>query len=171
MLVLISEANSMKRALYLNSFIFHERYNGSIGMQCPPRPGPGVNFIKPKGLVPAASITSHTSTPRRSHMMASSLTSPILIMRKVFSSSLDISAASTEDTITTVWIAPEYQAVATSEQALVMPPITLGVLSVVQSSRPGSTRSGEKQMKRSSPTFSPDLSVSMGSVSSRVVPG
>ena len=73
-----------------------------------------MNFIKPNGLVAAASITSHTSTPRRSHMIASSLTRPMLIMRKVFSSSFAISAASAEETVTTVLIAPSYQAVATS---------------------------------------------------------
>ena len=33
-----------------------------MGMQWPPRPGPGVNFMKPKGLVAAASMTSHASS-------------------------------------------------------------------------------------------------------------
>jgi len=39
-------------------------------MQWPPMPGPGVNRMKPNGLVLAASITSQTSTPRRSQMIA-----------------------------------------------------------------------------------------------------
>ncbi len=86
-----------------------------MGMQCPPRPGPGVNFMKPNGLVAAASITSHTSTPSRSHMMAISLTRPMLIMRKVFSSSLAISATSAVDTGTTVLSAWPYQATARFE--------------------------------------------------------
>src|SRR3990172_68614 len=102
-------------------------------MQCPPRPGPGVNFINPNGLVAAASITSQTSTPNRSQMIANSFTNPILIMRKVFSSSLAISATSVVVTVTTVLIAWLYHAAATSLQAGVMPPTTLGVLSVVQS--------------------------------------
>ena len=95
--------------------------------------------------------------------MASSFTRPMLIMRKVFSSSFAISAASAVETDTTVSSAPRYQAAATSPQAGVIPPTTFGVFRVVQSSRPGSTRSGEKQMKTSSPTFSPDFSVSIGS--------
>src|ERR1043165_8561822 len=142
-----------------------------MGIQCPPKPGPGVNFIKPNGFDAAASMTSHTSTPRRSHMIANSLTSPILIIRKVFSSNFAISAASAELTECTVLIAPSYQAVATSLQAAVIPPITLGVLTVVQSSRPGSTRSGENARNQSSPTVSPCSTPSLGSNTSRVVPG
>ena len=63
-------------------------------MQCPPRPGPGRNFMKPNGFVAAASITSHTSTPSLSQTIAISLTSPMFTLRKVFSSSLTSSAAS-----------------------------------------------------------------------------
>ena len=76
--------------------------------------------------------------------MANSLTRPMLIMRKVFSSSFAISATSAEETVTTFCRAWAYQTVATSQQFAVMPPTTLGVLMVVQSVRPGSTRSGEK---------------------------
>ena len=72
--------------------------------------------MNPKGLLAAASITSQTSTPNRSHMIASSFTSPMLIIRKVFSSSLAISAASAVLTRTTVCSAWAYQAAATSEQ-------------------------------------------------------
>ena len=50
--------------------------------------------MKPNGLVPAASITSHTSIFMRSQSMASSLTSAMLTLRKMFSSSLAISATS-----------------------------------------------------------------------------
>ena len=50
----------------------------------------------PKGFVAAASITSHTSTPSRSQIIAISLTRPMLIMRKVFSSSFASSALSGE---------------------------------------------------------------------------
>src|SRR5512142_3246751 len=127
MLVLISVACALILELWGLSFLFQERYSGSIGMQCPPKPGPGVNFMNPNGLVAAASITSQTSTPRRSHMMASSFTNPILIIRYVFSSSFAISAASADETGTTVLIAAAYQAAATSPQAGVIPPITFGV--------------------------------------------
>ena len=71
-------------------------------MQWPPMPGPGVNFMKPNGFVAAASITSQTFTPSRSQMIAISFTSPMFTERKVFSSSLTSSAASGEETGTTV---------------------------------------------------------------------
>ena len=58
-------------------------------------------------------------------MIASSLTSPMLIMRKVFSSSFAISAASAEETECTILIAPSYQAVAASLQAGVMQDLRL----------------------------------------------
>ena len=67
-------------------------------MQWPPRPGPGWNFMKPKGLLAAASMTSQTSMSMRSQSMASSLTRAMLTLRKMFSSSLVISATSGVDT-------------------------------------------------------------------------
>src|SRR2546421_6383961 len=67
-------------------------------MQCPPTPGPGVNFMKPNGFVAAASITSHTLTPSLSHTIAISFTSPMFTLRNVFSRILTSSAASVEDT-------------------------------------------------------------------------
>ena len=60
-----------------------------------------------------------------------------------------------ELTGTTVSRAPRYQVAATSPQVSVIPPTTLGVLIVVQSSRPGSTRSGEKARKKSFPATKP----------------
>ena len=74
-------------------------------MQCPPNPGPGVNFMKPKGLVAAASTTSHTSRPSLSHISSTSLASPMFTARKVFSSSFAISAAPVDDTGTIGWTA------------------------------------------------------------------
>ena len=58
--------------------------------------------MNPNGLVAAASMTSQTLMPMRSHMSAISLTRPMLIMRKVFSSSFTISATLVELTGTTV---------------------------------------------------------------------
>src|SRR5690606_24510408 len=139
-------------------------------MQCPPRPGPGRNFMKPNGLVAAASITSQTSTPSLSQTIAISLTRPMLTLRKVFSSSFTSSAASVVVTGTSVSIAGWYMAQATLRQSAVMPPTTLGVFLVPYLGLPGSTRSGEKARKKSSPTLSPVLS-SAGSMISRVVPG
>jgi hypothetical protein len=51
-----------------------------------------------------------------------------------------------------------------------MPPMTFGTFFVVQSVRPGSTRSGENARWKSSPIFSPLVS-RIGRISSRVVPG
>ena len=57
--------------------------------------------MNPNGLVAAAPITSQTDMPSRRHMMASSLTSAMLTLRKVFSKSFTISATCVEDTGTT----------------------------------------------------------------------
>ena len=100
-------------------------------MQWPPTPGPGVNFMKPYGLLAAASMTSHTSMPSLSHMMATSFTRAMLTARKVFSSSLTISAAWVDETGTIFWMAEPYSATATSRQAGVTPPTTLGVFSTM----------------------------------------
>ena len=71
-------------------------------MQCPPIPGPGVNFMKPNGFVAAASITSQTFTPSLSQTICISFTSPMFTERKVFSSSFTSSAVSVLDTGTIV---------------------------------------------------------------------
>ena len=52
-----------------------------------------------------------------------------------------------------------------------MPPTTFGTVFVVQSSRPGSTRSGENARWKSFPARSPLPASSTGSTCSRVVPG
>ena len=62
--------------------------------------------MKPNGFVAAASTTSQTSMPIRSQSCASSLTSAMLTERKMFSSSFVSSAASGEETVWTVSIAP-----------------------------------------------------------------
>ena len=51
---------------------------------------------EPNGFVAAASMTSQTSTPIRSHSRASWLTSAMLTLRKTFSRSFASSAASGE---------------------------------------------------------------------------
>ena len=58
--------------------------------------------MKPNGLVLAASITSQTSMFIRCDISAISFTSPMFTARKVFSSSLTISATCVELTRTTV---------------------------------------------------------------------
>ena len=93
--------------------------------------------MKPNGLVFAASITSQTSIFIRCDINAISLTRPMFTARNVFSSSLTISATCVELTGTTVSTAAEYSAVATSEQAGVVPPTTLGVLRVLNFSLAG----------------------------------
>jgi len=57
--------------------------------------------MNPNGLVAAASMTSQTSRPSDRHSKASSLASPMLTARNVFSRSLAISAVSGEETVTT----------------------------------------------------------------------
>ena len=57
--------------------------------------------MKPNGFVAAASITSQMSIPMRSHSTASSFTSAMFTDRKMFSSSLDSSAASGAETTST----------------------------------------------------------------------
>ena len=52
-----------------------------------------------------------------------------------------------------------------------IPPTTFGVVFVVQSSRPGSTRSGDIARWKSSPAFRPEPSSRIGCRISRVVPG
>ncbi len=73
-------------------------------------------------------MTSQTLIPIPSHINAISLTSPMLIMRKVFSSSFTISATRVLATGTTVSSACEKNSLPISVHAGVMPPTTLGVL-------------------------------------------
>src|SRR4051812_37606857 len=99
-------------------------------MQWPPMPGPGVNFMNPNGFVAAASMTSHTSTPSLSQTIAISLTMAMFTDRNVFSSNFTSSADSGDVTSTIVSMQLAYNAVASSVQAAVMPPTTLGVFFV-----------------------------------------
>ena len=110
------------------------------------------------------------SIPIRSQSIASSLTSAMFTERKMFSSSLVSSAASGVETRTIVSQTSPYSAAARSVQAPVRPPTTFGVVRIVKSVRPGSTRSGEKARLKSSPATSPD-SARIGASRSRVVPG
>ena len=57
--------------------------------------------MKPKGLVDAASITSHMSIPRRSAMIAASFTRAMFTALKVFSRIFVNSATSVDETGTT----------------------------------------------------------------------
>ena len=72
------------------------------------------NFINPKGLVAAASITSQAFIPNFSHIIATSFANPIFIALKVFSRSFTISAVSVELTTTTSLIILEYRFLPTS---------------------------------------------------------
>ena len=53
----IFRAKSIRFELVLLFFANQLTKTGSIGMQWPPTPGPGVNAVKPNGFVSAASIT------------------------------------------------------------------------------------------------------------------
>ena len=126
--------------------------------------------MKPYGLVAAASITSHTSSPRRRHISATSLARPMLMARKVFSSSFTISALWLDETGTTrskiVW----KTRTASSVQSGVSPPTTFGTSRTANFLLAGSMRSGENASAKSTPTWRPDSS-SIGTKSSWVVPG
>ena len=79
----------------------------------------------------AASTTSHTSMPMRSHSIASSLTSAMFTERKTFSSSLASSAGSGEETSTTSSHTSRYSSTARTRQSGVSPPTIFGVLRMV----------------------------------------
>jgi hypothetical protein len=79
----------------------------------------------------------------------------MLTERKMFSRSFVSSAASGEETRCTRSIALPYSSAAASVEASSMPPTTFGTFVVVQSSRPGSTRSGEKARWKSFPAVRP----------------
>ena len=113
--------------------------------------------MKPNGFVAAASITSQMSIPMRSHSTASSFTSAMFTDRKMFSSSLDSSAASGAETTSTSSQTRSYRARASAAQSSVIPPTTLTVLRSVKSERPGSTRSGENATWKSRPGREPGL--------------
>ena len=74
---------------------------GSTGMQCPPTPGPGVNFMNPKGLVAAARSPPRRRDPSARRAGRVEFTNAMLILRKTFSSSFASSAASGDDSSTT----------------------------------------------------------------------
>jgi hypothetical protein len=84
------------------------------------------------------------------------LAKAMFTMRKVFSYTFTSSAASALSTGTMLSNTCAYSAIPASVHAGVMPPSTLGVLRVCHCGLPGSTRSGLKQRKKSSPTCSPD---------------
>ena len=126
--------------------------------------------MNPYGLVAAASTTSQTSRSIRSQSMASSLTRAMLTLRKMFSSSLVISAASQEETGTRFSMHAPYSSTARCAQAGVSPPTILGVVLTVKSVRPGSIRSGDMARLKSRPATSPPAS-RIGRTTSRVVPG
>src|SRR5882757_209295 len=148
-----------------------DRYDGSIGRQCPPTPGPGVNFMKPNGLLAAASITDQTSMSSSWQYIASSLTSAMLTCRKVFSSSLASSASRvplTGTTLSTSW--PKNSATALSD-ASSTPETIFGVFFRPYTGSPGLIRSGEKPTWKSAPARSPLIASRRGTTTSSVVPG
>ena len=120
-------------------------------MQWPPTPGPGVKRMNPNGLVAAASMTSHTSRPIRSHSSASWLTNAMFTLRKMFSSSLAISAASGDESRTTRSLMPSRSVAARAVAAGVEPPTRRGTVRAALAGSPGFTRSGAKARSKSRP--------------------
>src|SRR3977135_4640689 len=99
--------------------------------------------MNPKGLVAAASITSHGSTPILRQTNANSFASAMFTLRNVFSRSLEVSATRGLDTSNTLEVTFRYIAAASREHAAVTPPTTLGMQAVVNFLFPGSTHTGE----------------------------
>ena len=97
----------------------------------------------PNGLVAAASIARHTSTPSSRANIASSLTSAMLTWRNVFSSSFT-SSASAGDPTGTVWSTSAEKNASTTASAVGVDPLTtFGVFTRPWVGLPGSIRSGE----------------------------
>ena len=110
--------------------------------------------MKPKGLVAAASITSQMSMPMRMPSIFSSFTSAIFTQRKMFSSSLVISAACVELTGTTLATICAYSDAAARPEGGFTPPTTFGICARPYCLLPGSSRSGENARKKSVPICS-----------------
>lgn len=125
--------------------------------------------MNPNGLVEAAFTTSHTSISVRSKSSLSSLIIAILTQRQMFSSSFDDSATRADETRTTRSTTSPYAAAATSRQRGVTPPTIFGMVRLLKSLLGGSSRSGEKARKKSSPDRM-SVSMNIGSSSSSVVP-
>ena len=144
MWLLMSLASSTNRKFWPSARCTRQdRYDGSIGRQWPPTPGPGVNRMNPNGLVDAASIACQTSMPRSCENIAISLTSAMLTCRKVFSSSLASSASRGRETgHGGVHDACRRTPGRPSSDAASMPETTFGVLTRFQVGLPGSMRSG-----------------------------
>ena len=94
----------------------------------------------------------------------------MLTARKMFSVSFTASAVAAEETGTTRTTKARYSASATRSASGPSPPTTFGMRSVVKSSLPGSSRSGEYARKKSRPDRSPPRS-RIGRMISVVVPG
>ena len=124
-------------------------------MQCPPTPGPGVNFMNPNGFVAAALMTSQTSRPIRSHSSASWLTNAMLTLRKTFSRSFASSAASGDDSSTTWSLMLRSSAAARFVACGVVAPTRRGTPFEALAGSPGLTRSGANARSKSTPAFSP----------------
>ncbi len=103
-------------------------------------------------------------------IIAISFTSPIFTARKVFSSSLTISAVSVDDTGTISSRICEYRAAAKVKHSGLAPPSTFGVFLVLYTWLPGSTRSGENAMNTVRPEHRALLR-QLGNHTSVVVPG
>ena len=111
-------------------------------MQWPPTPGPGVKRMNPNGLVAAASMTSQTSRPIRSHSSASWLTNAMLMLRKTFSSSFAISAASGDEHRDHPVVDAGEQRRGAFGRRRVIPPTRRGTSRAALAGSPGLTRSG-----------------------------
>ncbi|CAB4580203.1 unannotated protein [freshwater metagenome] len=99
--------------------------------------------MKPNGLVAAASIARHTSTPMSRANIASSFTSAMFTWRNVFSSSFTSSASAGDPTGTVVSTSAAKKPSTAASEPSSAPLVTFGVFTRFHVGLPGSMRSGE----------------------------
>ena len=124
--------------------------------------------MKPKGFVLAASITSQTSMPIRSHMSASSFTSPMFTPERVLEELHHLGharGADGHDRVHDRAVELRHEPGAVRRDAAHDLGNVLGLVRLVPRVDP----LGEKARKKSFPTWRPPASI--GSTSSSVVPG
>ena len=126
-------------------------------MQWPPRPGPGLNDANPNGFVAAASIDLpdvdvHPVAQLRELVDERDVDGAVDVLEQL----RQLGGLGCRDLVHRVERGAVDVGGRLRATPALMPPTTFGVVFVVQSSRPGSTRSGDIARWKSSPAFSPE---------------
>ena len=132
-----------------------ERYEGSIGRQWPPTPGPGVKRMKPNGFVEVASIAAQMSIPRslREHRQLVDQ-GDVDVAERVLEQldQLRLRGRGHRDDLVDERVVERLDRARESSS---MPETTLGVLRRSQVGLPGSMRSGLYPSRKSCPARRP----------------